>query len=339
MTYKIVSKSLPYIFVVLLSFNTNLYNPGSSKSQETHSESSRSRDYRKRKRKEDSKRKNVRHRTDDSPPRHESKTETIARLRKERNKFKKESLGLRKEKDEVETKSEVFEEKLNQLKKDNERLLKEKDEFKDESHFWKNQYDESKPKLFFSYKYDSDGKMTCEELAIRLAELIKFAENEICIAVYDFNNSVISDALIKKAVEWRQQRKDINILIIIDSNVFWKKGEIAPCERATAMINQWLSLGISVRVFDHILWKRQVSMPPLEDKLFRNRDAIIHYKEAIIDNIVWIGSKNFTKAGNTLNQEHVIITEDPEIRKKACDNFYSLWKFYCKEYQVFYKSD
>jgi len=323
MTYKIVSKYLPYIFIVLLSLNTNLYNPGSSKSQETHSESSRSRDDRKRKRKssssEDSRRKKIRRKPDASPSRHESEIDTIARLRKERDRFKE-------EKDEVETKSEVLKIKLKALEVENENLYKEKNELKDELNLLESEYYKSKPRLYFSYRYDSDGKMTCEQLAGKLEKFIQSAKDEIYIAVYDFNSLEISTALAKKAEEWKKQEKKVNIRIIFDDKAFCKTGK--SLYLFNQMLKKWNFYGISIKKFNHKKWKELVSLSPVEQTIFQERNPIVHHKEAIIDDLVWTGSQNFTLAGNVFNQEHIIITRDPDVRKKAYDNFFALWDNY-----------
>jgi len=205
---------------------------------------------------------------------------------------------------------------LDKLKEDNKRLNRERDE-------WKSQYDESKPRLYSSYNYDSDGKMTCEGLADKLAELIESAKDEICIAVYDFNNSAISDALDQKAQEWKGQKKAIKIRIILDSKVL---------PRAYEMVKEWTKNGILVSTFNYASWEEKALSEG--DRAFlrrQKRNAIIHYKEAIIDNLLWTGSKNFTRAGNIFNQEHVIITRDFDVVKSAYDNFNVLWKYYSTE--------
>ncbi len=140
----------------------------------------------------------------------------------------------------------------------------------------------------------------------KLIELIDSAKKTIHAAVYMLTDKTIAEALIRA----KQERK-VDVQIITDritiTSVFGK---------------------------GHFLRENSVKTffydptPPIKKSraFFYAAPAIMHHKFALIDNLLWSGSFNWTRSANQKNREDVLITDNKEMHSLFKKQFESLKK-------------
>jgi phosphatidylserine/phosphatidylglycerophosphate/cardiolipin synthase-like enzyme len=74
-----------------------------------------------------------------------------------------------------------------------------------------------------------------------------------------------------------------------------------------------------------------VFVPPGHSTNKNHYSALMHNKFAILDNILWTGSFNWTKSANTKNQENVLVTTDATVCEKYEKQF-EILKTRCTPY-------
>lgn len=123
---------------------------------------------------------------------------------------------------------------------------------------------------------------------------IKNAQTKIYAAVFMLTSKKICDALCAA------RARNIDIQIISD----------ASCAKSPyGKIERLKQAGIDVFIF-----KKKRSKRP-EDA------ALMHHKFALIDNLVWTGSYNWTRSANVFNRENVVITDDAQAHDRYKAHF------------------
>ncbi len=123
---------------------------------------------------------------------------------------------------------------------------------------------------------------------------INNAQEKIHAAVFMFTNSTIADALIAA------KKRGIDICIITDRSCI---------ESKFGKIRDLAAHDIAISVFN----------PPSSAN--RYCTPIMHHKFALIDDIVWTGSFNWTKSATNINQENVIISTNKSVYDRYAAQF------------------
>lgn len=145
--------------------------------------------------------------------------------------------------------------------------------------------------------------------ATRLIELIDKTEHKIYAAVYMLTEKKIAHALVKA------KKRGVDVQIVIDK---------------TSMENSF-GKGNFLRAHDIDVF---VYKPKQLKSNHGTYSSLMHHKFALLDNVLWTGSFNWTKTANLNNQENVIITDredNPEIYQQFEQQF-SVLKDRCKKY-------
>ncbi|MCK4499116.1 hypothetical protein KAU11_01310 [Candidatus Babeliales bacterium] len=133
-----------------------------------------------------------------------------------------------------------------------------------------------------------------------LITLIKNAEKRIYAAVYMLTDKRIALALIDA-----KEKRNIDVQVVSDQiSKDSKFGKIP-------LLSQH---GIKTFVFKPDAPATQFSQ------------SIMHNKFAIIDNLLWTGSFNWTVGADRNNQENVLLTDDQDVCKKYLSHFKKLKK-------------
>jgi len=155
-----------------------------------------------------------------------------------------------------------------------------------------------------------------ENIAEELQEIINGAISRVFIAIYSITHEDIAAAIInaknKVITDAKTGRGEkVEIKVIVDrkamrdeaGNFLWR-------------IQDLVDARINIRAFN--------------PSKAGSSDGSMHNKYAIIDDIFWTGSFNFTKAAQNKNQENVVIIKDSqELIEQALHNFNILWE--CSE--------
>lgn len=171
----------------------------------------------------------------------------------------------------------------------------------------------------------------------KLIETIDRANKRIFAAIYMLTDKNIVQALI------RAQNRKVTIQIILDKISVespWTKAELLiesgiklflkkSCEPKRRAKPSFLVETINVEISPE---KPETpdKLSPLKEttpdkKIGFNFHAIMHNKYAIIDNLVWTGSFNWTVSANSKNNENVlIISDEKEVLERFLCNFQSL---------------
>lgn len=130
--------------------------------------------------------------------------------------------------------------------------------------------------------------------AKKLIELLDGAKKTIYAAVYMITDKTIAEALTRAK---RDRKIDVQVITdkITVTSIFGKGNFLA-------------EQGIKVWFFNP-----QPKTTPTENTPFYMAPAIMHHKFALIDNQLWNGSFNWTRAANQKNHENVVLTDDREL--------------------------
>ena len=137
-----------------------------------------------------------------------------------------------------------------------------------------------------------------DDINIKLLSLIDQEQKHIRIAVFNFTDRNITQALI------RAQKRGITVEVITDINCVYDRYN---------KIDQLYNNDISVLVYNA--------------KQSKTGSGIMHHKFALFSNnttgkaLVWTGSCNFTRSGCHANQENVVLLGDTKIVNKFLYQF------------------
>lgn len=134
-----------------------------------------------------------------------------------------------------------------------------------------------------------------EECLTPLVALLKAAKTRIRICAYSFDVKAITDAVVNAHLD------GIDVACVFDLSESIQKWEV-PYINELKTNKVPLKIGTSVR-----------------------SKAIIHTKLAIIDNTAFYGSANFTHSGLLLEDNIVIIDDDPTRLASLLSNWQRLW--------------
>jgi len=151
-----------------------------------------------------------------------------------------------------------------------------------------------------------------EDIAKKLRESLAGAKSRIFIAIYSITHIKITNAIIKAknkvitdAKTDREQK--IEIKVIVDKKAMND-------ENVLASIQELVAAGIHVRTFN--------------PSKIGKEEGFMHNKYAIIDNIFWTGSFNFTNGAQDKNQENVAIMKgNQELIEQTLHSFNILWEY------------
>lgn len=138
-------------------------------------------------------------------------------------------------------------------------------------------------------------------LRASLRHLIKHEQEKISIAVFTFTDSHVARELMQA------HKRGVKIELITDASCLQGQYE------KVSLLND---AGIPVYVY--------------KSKLNKGSSSIMHNKFALFSKtvhekkVVWTGSFNFTKSGSDVNQENVLILDDPNIVRQYGDQFEKL---------------
>lgn len=137
-----------------------------------------------------------------------------------------------------------------------------------------------------------------EDINEKLLSLIDQEQKHIRIAVFNFTDRNIAQALI------RAQKRGVAVEVITDINCVYDRYN---------KIDQLYDNNISVQIYDA--------------KQSKSGSGIMHHKFALFSNnradkaLVWTGSCNFTRSGYHANQENAILLDDTKIVDKFLYQF------------------
>lgn len=138
----------------------------------------------------------------------------------------------------------------------------------------------------------------------KLIEKIDAAKSRVYVAVYFITSKNISESLIRA-----KNKHGVDVQIITDQSCL---------KSPYGKVNFLKDAGIDVFIYKNNL---------MSGKYY---GAIMHNKFAIIDDLIWTGSFNWTQKANTKNYENIVIIDDKyvcqtylkefRILKKKCNN-------------------
>ncbi len=138
----------------------------------------------------------------------------------------------------------------------------------------------------------------------KLVALLLSAKKRIYAAVYMITDKKIVNELIQA-----KRDRNVDVQIITDKismDTSWGRGK------------ELVTQGIPVFVF---------TGDPVANVLKKNNafiNSIMHHKFAVIDNVVWCGSFNWTRSADQFNREDIIITNDKGPRDRYVARFNDL---------------
>lgn len=128
-----------------------------------------------------------------------------------------------------------------------------------------------------------------------LIKRINSAKKNIYVAVYMFTDKKIAQALVNA-----KNKRGLDVQVITDQSCLeYKYGKVDMLKNAN---------------IDVFVYKNNLKHKKRPSKL-------MHNKFAIIDNIIWTGSFNWTNQANYQNKENVLLTDDPNIFKRYKNQF------------------
>jgi phosphatidylserine/phosphatidylglycerophosphate/cardiolipin synthase-like enzyme len=184
--------------------------------------------------------------------------------------------------------------------------------------FSKSEKSEERTDIYFSHEYDESGRAICSDLTLKLISLLSTAKKRIFIAIYMLTDERISSAIISA----KERVPNIEVAVIVDElSVEYVGG------KALSLADK----GVSVYVFnfDKLRACKKSNQYNKEKKVYKvvgagmpsSKQAIMHNKYAVVDDILWTGSFNFTCRANNFNQENVVVTTNKAVVSKAVVNF------------------
>lgn len=135
----------------------------------------------------------------------------------------------------------------------------------------------------------------------KLIERIDAAQSRVYVAIYFITGKNISESLIRAKSE-----RGVDVQIITDQSCL---------ESPYGKVNFLKQAGIDLFIYKNNLMRGKYS------------GAIMHNKFAIIDDLVWTGSFNWTRKANKKNHENIVIIDDKDVCKA-----------YLKEFEILKKS-
>ena len=140
----------------------------------------------------------------------------------------------------------------------------------------------------------------------KLITFLRSAKKNIYAAVYMITDKNIADELIRA-----QQNRNVDVQIVTDKITM---------DNILGRGKYLVANNVPVFVFTG----DPIANALKEKNAFIN--SIMHHKFAIIDDIVWAGSFNWTRSANQFNREDVFVTDESEPRKKYLARFHELKK-------------
>lgn len=174
----------------------------------------------------------------------------------------------------------------------------------------------------------------------RLLEEIAKAKKRIYVAVY-----MLTDKKIAQALALAQER-NVDVQIVADR---------ASSDSPFGKIGYLTKHGIKIYIFNGQKYKKDTSFKPDEQlteaqlqtpfkkkfkkKNFQHRSlktnyaGLMHEKFGIFDDLIWLGSFNWTVSANKINQENILILKNKKILQQLLERF-ELLKSRCSEQYV-----
>ncbi|KKQ49804.1 MAG: Phospholipase D/Transphosphatidylase [candidate division TM6 bacterium GW2011_GWF2_38_10] len=132
----------------------------------------------------------------------------------------------------------------------------------------------------------------------RLLEYIAAAKKRIHVAMYTFTEKDFADALVLAS------QRGVHVQVILDLS-----SVLSPYAKVYL-------LSPMVEVFAFVTKQHYSSDPQA-----RTFAPLMHNKFAVIDDVVWTGSFNWTQSANSRNQENVVVIKDAQAVKKYEERF------------------
>lgn len=132
----------------------------------------------------------------------------------------------------------------------------------------------------------------------RLLEYIAAAKKRIHVAMYTFTEKDLADALVLAL------QRGVHVQVILDLS-----SVLSPYAKVYL-------LSPMVEVFAFATKQHYSSDPQA-----RTFAPLMHNKFAVIDDVVWTGSFNWTQSANSRNQENVVVIKDVQAVKKYEERF------------------
>lgn len=168
-----------------------------------------------------------------------------------------------------------------------------------------------------SYNYNTwfgPGRLK-NNIDYEILQLIRAAENDIKIMVWDFTDQSLAKEIIERADD------GLKITIIADSLNFYSKYSVfnyllSEKERLSLNNLEILLNDVSRRNRDET--SNNTSTPVLEESI----NPFLHYHSIIVDQKkILFGTNNWSKGGSFFNDESAIETDDPKIIKPFSESF------------------
>lgn len=172
----------------------------------------------------------------------------------------------------------------------------------------------------------------------RLLEEIHKTKKRIYVAVY-----MLTDKRIAQALALAQKERNVDVQIVTDR---------ASSESPFGKIGYLTKHGIKIYVFNGQKFKKDTNFTPDEPmtetqlqtpfkknlnkikykhrSLKTNYAGLMHEKFGIFDDLIWLGSFNWTVSANKINQENVLIIKNDKILQKLLQRF-ELLKSRCSQ--------
>lgn len=134
---------------------------------------------------------------------------------------------------------------------------------------------------------------------VRLLEYIAAAKKRIHVAMYTFTEQDLADALVVAS------KRGVNVQVLLDIS------------SVTSPYTKIYTLLPAVEIYAFVT-KQHYSSDPRA----RAFAPLMHNKFAVIDDVVWTGSFNWTQSANSRNQENVVVIKDAQAVKKYEERFH-----------------
>lgn len=132
----------------------------------------------------------------------------------------------------------------------------------------------------------------------KLLTYLHEAKRKIYVAVYTFTDKDLAIALL----DAKNRGVDVQLIVDISS--------------VTSAYAKVFSIHPAVKIFVF-----ETAQHHSQDPRARAFAPLMHNKYAIIDDMVWTGSFNWTQSANSRNQENIVVLKDASTRKKYEEHF------------------
>lgn len=163
----------------------------------------------------------------------------------------------------------------------------------------------------------------------RLVEEINKAKKRIYVAVYMLTDKKIAQALILA-----QKERNVDVQIVTDrassDSPFGKIGYLTKHSIKVYVFNGQKIKKESGFIPDEPLSEAQLQKPfrkkhsqikKKQRSLKTNFSGLMHEKFGIFDDLIWLGSFNWTVSANNINQENVLIIKNKAVLQKLLRRF------------------